>query len=55
MGCAKPLWWGLRSLAGGHQFTVEEISCLMVQQWLALLTKRNHSVSHNQLTCNSAF
>lgn len=42
-------------MAGGHQLTVEEISRLLVQQWLALLTKRNHSVSHNEFTCNSDF
>lgn len=53
MGCMRSLWWDQRSLTDGHQLTMEEISHLLIQQRLALLMKRNHSVSHNQLTCKS--
>lgn len=55
MGCMRSLWWDQCSLAGGHELTVEGISHLLVQQWLALLKKRSHSVSHNQLAYNSDF
>lgn len=55
LGESRTLWQDHHSLAGGHQLMVEEISHLLVQQWLALLTKRNHSITHNQLTCNSGF
>lgn len=39
LGESRALWWDQRSLAGGHQLTVEEISHLLVQQWPVLLRK----------------
>lgn len=54
-GCLRSLGRDQHSLAGGHQLTVEEISCLLLQQRLASLAKRSHSVSHSQLAAVQAF